>query len=598
MRRSRSGAVVLALAGVLCAAGAQSAQCPYFEPGRKDVYWGDLHVHTGYSLDAWGFGTVKTPADAYAFALGEALRLPSGEAAKLDRPLDFMAVTDHAEWFGLMYRCADPLWQDDPYCATLVERSAPATGTEVFARYVVPTITGPEPELPGICADDPEACATAGQHQWRRIQHQANAADDPCRFTAFIGFEWSATPDFSHTHRNVIFASDRVTEQAIDYLRHPQPRLLWEALDRQCRAADGCRAIAIPHNTNMGDGRSFDVETEAPGVLRARARYERLIEIYQEKGSSECLPAFGHSDEDCGFELRLTKRSRAARPDDFDRDEWARMRGSYVRRLLLRGLYAYEQSGERRLNPLQLGIIGSTDNHAATGGFVDEAQWPGSVFGAGNFERTMSRMDWSPGGLVAVWAEENTRSSLFDALHRREVYATSGPRMRVRFAAAPGALDCAEALPGTAVPMGGTVASAEAPPSFLVEALYDRTPLQQIEIVKGDYRGGELRVEERPGQAVEELEEEFQVLPAGVKDLDRLLVVEERQERRQLQSRREAVDRDGLFRPGDLQQAELRIVGLLPQEFRVERDVGRAALPLAEGRELFCIRDQGHRRSS
>lgn len=495
MRRFRFRAAGVALLAVLAPAGAaaQSEPCPYFEPGTKHVYWGDLHVHSGYSLDAWGFGAVKTPADAYAFARGEALRLPSGEAAQLERPLDFMAVTDHAEWFGLMYQCTDPRWRDDPYCATLVERATPETGSEVFARYVVPTITGPRPEFPDICADDPAACAEAGQRQWRRIQQQANAANDACNFTTFIGFEWSATPDFSHTHRNVIFASDAVTEEAIDYLRYPQPQLLWQGLDRQCRAEDGCRAIAIPHNTNMGDGRSFDVETEAPDLRSARARYERLIEIYQEKGSSECLPAFGRTDEDCSFEVRLTKRSRAAQPEDFDRDEWARMRGSYVRRLLLRGLYAYETSADARLNPLQLGIIGSTDNHAATGGFVEEGQWPGSVFGAGSFERTMSRVDWSPGGLVAVWAEENTRSSLFEALYRREVYATSGPRMRVRFAAARGALECATPLPDTAVPMGGTIARGGAAPSFLVSALYDSTPLQKIEIVKGEYRDGELR---------------------------------------------------------------------------------------------------------
>ena len=495
MRRSERrllGAALLLPAGAVSLPAA-AERCPYFEPGVKQVYWGDLHVHTAYSLDAWGFGTAKTPADAYAFARGGTLRLPSGQEAKLDRPLDFMAVTDHAEWFSLLYQCSDPLWRDDPYCATLVERNTPETGSEVFAGYVVPTITGPAPKVPDLCVDDPQGCAAAQQQQWRRIQQQTNAADAPCEFTAFVGFEWSATPDFSHNHRNVIFENEHVTAEAIDYLRFPEPRLLWEELDRQCRAEDGCRAIAIPHNTNMGDGRSFDVETEAPAVLDHRARYERLIEIFQEKGNSECLPAFGQTDEDCGFEVRLTSSSRPAGPDDYSREAWERMRGSYVRRLLLRGLEGYAESGERRLNPLQFGIIGSTDNHAATGGFVEEDQWPGSVFGAGDFERTMTRMDWNPGGLVAVWAEENTRSSVFEALHRREVYATSGPRMRVRFAGGGDDLACTGGMPAGAVPMGGTLEPTAGAPSFLVHALYDRTPLQQIEIVKGEFRDGELR---------------------------------------------------------------------------------------------------------
>ena len=496
MRRSDGFLVVAAaLIAALSSSGAraEAERCPYFEAGTKQVYWGDLHVHTAYSLDAWGFGTVETPADAYAFARGEPLRLPSGQQAKLDRPLDFMAVTDHAEWFSLLYQCSDPLWRDDPYCAILVERNAPETGSEVFGRYVVPTITGPEPQVPDLCIDDPAGCAAAQQQQWHRIQQQTNAANDPCHFTAFVGFEWSATPDFSHTHRNVIFENEHVTAEAIDYLRFPEPRLLWEELDRQCRPEAGCRAIAVPHNTNMGDGRSFDVETEAPDVLDSRARYERLIEVFQEKGNSECLPAFGQTDEDCSFEVRLTKRSRPAAAADYTREEWERMRGSYVRRLLLRGLYGYAESGERRVNPLQLGIIGSTDNHAATGGFVEEDQWPGSVFGAGDFERTMSRVDWNPGGLVAVWAEENTRSSLFEALHRREVYATSGPRMRVRFAGVDDGSTCADDLPEGAVPMGGTIDHVPGAPSFLVHALYDRTPLQKIEIIKGEFRDGELR---------------------------------------------------------------------------------------------------------
>ncbi len=157
----------------------------------------------------------------------------------------------------------------------------------------------------------------------------------------------------------------------------------------------------------------------------------------------------------------------------------------------MRGLHAYENSAQRRLNPLQLGIIGSTDTHAGTGGFVDEDAWRGSVFGLGSFERSMRRVAFNPGGLVAVWAEQNTRSSIFAALKRREVYATSGPRIRLRMDAAHAPLDCAAAAPPTAVPMGATLAGG-ADVYLRVQAQADRVPLARIDIVRGYSRGDEI----------------------------------------------------------------------------------------------------------
>ncbi|MEM1435890.1 MAG: DUF3604 domain-containing protein [Pseudomonadota bacterium] len=465
-------------------------------PDDKQLFWGDLHVHSGYSLDAWGFGTAASPADAYAFARGAPLTLADGRTVTIGQPLDFMAVTDHAEWLDLMYVCTDPLARDDPYCRILTERNTPATGSEVFREYVIPTITKAQPQLPTLCEAEPELCRTARLSQWQRIQAQTNEANEPCAFTTFVGFEWSATPGFSHTHRNIIFASERATADALDYLRYPTPRLLWQALERQCRAEDGCEALAIPHNTNMGDGLSFDVESEAPEVLALRAKYERLVEVHQEKGNSECLPAFGATDEDCGFELYVTKRSRPAAAEAFTREEWERMRSSYVRGLLLRGLDGYRQSGVRRLNPLKLGLVGSTDNHMGTGGFTDEARWPGPQFALGDIDRTMQRSDFNPGGIMAVWAKENTRASIFAALKRREVYATSGPRIRARLWAGPGASPCgAPPAPGS-VPMGGTLDAAPTGPPALhltVHAQADRAPLTRIEIVKGELKDGELK---------------------------------------------------------------------------------------------------------
>lgn len=481
--------------------GAQN--CPGTVAGQKQVYWGDLHVHSGYSLDAWGFGTTTSPSQAYEFARGEPLRLPTGKEVRLSRPLDFMAVTDHAEWFNIMYACTDPLASDHPYCDILTEKNTPTEGLEVFRNYVVPTITKANPVPTQLCTEQPELCRTAHASQWQRVQDQTNAANDPCSFTSFVAYEWSATPDFSHNHRNLIFADENTTADAIDYMRYPSPAKLWAELDRQCLEENGCDVIAIPHNSNMGDGKSFDVETESPDELALRAKYETLVEIHQEKGNSECLPAFGQTDEDCNFEISLTKSSRPATPASYDKTEWEQMRGGYVRRLLLRGLYGYQESGTRQLNPLQLGIIGSTDNHAATGGFVDEETWPGTVFGSGDFDRAMSRVAWNPGGLVAVWAEQNTRQDLFAALKRREVYATSGPRMKVRLSAADSELSCgvSDVSEGSTdvVPMGGELNSLSKKGIHLrVQAQADHTPIARVEIVKGWVEGDELleRVEQ------------------------------------------------------------------------------------------------------
>ncbi len=460
--------------------------------GDKQIFWGDLHVHSGYSLDAWGYGTATSPAQAYAFAKGDPIPLADGSVVSLPRPLDFMAVTDHAEWFNLMYICTEPMASTHPYCATLTEKNSPAEGAEVFRTYVLPTITRASPQPTPLCAAQPGQCQQAHLSQWQRVQDQANAANDPCNFTTFVGFEWSATPDFSHNHRNIIFANHNVTPQAIDYMRYPTPQKLWRELARQCRVENGCDVLAIPHNTNMGDGKSFDVETESPEELALRAHYERLVEIHQEKGNSECLPAFGASDEDCNFEIYLTKNSQPQTMDGYTQAEWERMRGTYVRGLLLRGLAAYQGSGEQKLNPLQLGIIGSTDNHAGTGGFTDEQLWPGTLFGFGDFERTMARQAFNPGGLVAVWAEENTRERIFAALKRREVFATSGPRIRVRLAATSTAVSCAEDLPDQAVPMGSVVGDVNSH-HLRVQVQADHTPITAVEIVKGTLVEGQPR---------------------------------------------------------------------------------------------------------
>ncbi|HIG39316.1 MAG: DUF3604 domain-containing protein [bacterium] len=483
---------------VSCCFTAQAEEhCPRYQEGVKNVYWGDLHVHSSYSLDAWGFGTKFTPVDAYRFARGEPLDLPGAGVARLDRPLDFVAITDHAEWFDLMYICTPPTWKNDPYCKTMVEYNSTSEGSKVFAEYVIPTITGPVPRPNALCAADPTGCEKAGNSQWQRVQDHANEANQPCEFTSFVGYEWSATPDFSHSHRNIIFASDNVTAQAIDYMRYPDVEDLWMELQKQCKPEDDCDVIAIPHNTNMGDGVSFDVETQSELALQLRSQYERLVEIHQEKGNSECLAAFGLTDEsDCDFEISLTKHSRPQSREDYTQEAWQKMRGTYVRQLLLRGLIAYRRSGEKQRNPLQLGIVASTDNHSATPGFVAEEKWQGSVFGVGSLEKSMSRLNMNPGGLVAVWSEENTRQSLFAALKRREVYGTSGPRIGLKFSGSVGgeSLTCQRGNSAdTTLTMGSEFSEARHPPQFMVLTQADRVPIVSVEIIKGELHEGELK---------------------------------------------------------------------------------------------------------
>jgi hypothetical protein len=486
------GSVAGALLALTVATGALGATCPGAVPGAKRVFWGDLHVHTAYSLDAYGFGTLATPADAYRFARGAPLTLADGSTVRLDRPLDFTAVTDHAEWFDFLYLCTDPGKGDHPDCRNLRDNASPATGGILFGQYVVPSITRAEPQSLPLCREDPEGCRLARLAQWERIQAQAHAAYEPCAFTTFVAYEWSATRNFRHTHRNVIFASDRVPAEAFGYVQHPDLDDLFRLLDAHCDPRHGCDVLTIPHNTNMGDGTTFDVELETDRQLALRARFERLVEIFQEKGSSECLSPLGATDEaDCAFERRLSRRSRPAAPEDFDSAAWEHMRRTYVRGLLLRGLAGHLRSGAATRNPLQLGIIASTDGHAATPGFVAEDAWHGPVFGLGDLDRAMSRLDWNPGGLVAVRAEENTRASLFAALKRREVYGTSGPRIELVFEADAEPLSCEDERSRASVPMGGELA--RGPAFFRVRASMDRTPLQRIELIKGFLEDGIFR---------------------------------------------------------------------------------------------------------
>ncbi|MCA9519087.1 MAG: DUF3604 domain-containing protein, partial [Myxococcales bacterium] len=385
-----------------------------------EVFFGDTHVHSSFSMDANSMGNTRlTPADAYRFARGEEVGLqpfgPDGAPLRhlrLARPLDFAAVTDHAEFLGVLDGCLTEGSDvyDDEACATV--RDDPAT-----AFYTVNIFLAAAPEdaaLPPLCGDDGAGCAEPTRGVWQEIRDAADAAYDrtaACAFTTLVGYEWSSNPSTFNLHRNVLFRSDVVPDAPIGYFDAPWPDALWAALRRDCRdAGTGCDVLAIPHNPNLSNGLMFAAvgKDGAPidaAYAAAQGDMEPLVEIMQHKGDSECLPGgVNASDELCGFEkvpyrnLGQAQANLPAEPQAVD----------YVRSALLEGLGLQVKLG---VNPFAFGIIASTDTHLGTPGAVAEAGYPGhGGAGAGNggSELPVGLTDnprFNPGGLAAVWAE-------------------------------------------------------------------------------------------------------------------------------------------------------------------------------------------------
>lgn len=489
--------------------------CDSQDPLRQ-LYWGDLHVHTGLSFDAWTYEVRLTPEDAYAFARGEPVRLPPlngrGEGTRevrLSRPLDFAAVTDHAEYYAEIAGCTTP---GSAIYATSVcadYREADVAAVQAFGVR----LANDEPQrFEELCGDGGINCDRDGRSVWKAVQAAAEAADDDssaCDFTAFTGYEWSGATGVSNLHRNVIFANEVVPATPISYFEETDPWQMWARLDEQClQATDGCDVLAIPHNANLSNGWQFRVAYPAgmddADAAAFRARMEPLYEVYQHKGDSECVNGLsgllGAEDALCRFE-------------DFSRDDATdcagepgalgmTANGCIDRTDTLRGILAAGLEEEARIgvNPYRIGVIASTDTHVGTPGAVEEDAYSGHL---GNIEDDVEErlrehglvpggfMD-SPGGLVAVWADQNSRSSVFGALRRRETYGTSGPRIAVRFfggADLPDDLcDDAELVAradAAGVPMGGQLAASGGVPRFVVSAQADVVPLQRVQIVKG-----------------------------------------------------------------------------------------------------------------
>ena len=499
---------------------------------ERNAYFGDLHVHTGYSFDAYAFGTVATPYDAYRYAKGEPLAHPSGYEMQLRQPLDFYAVTDHAMFMGLLKEAADTTTKFSKTSAAqpIHNINAPDNygaysffGRQTAFATFLPDVVG---ELIAGNLDEVEIEAVT-RSAWADSINAADQYNQPGKFTTFAAYEYtSSTDEMGNLHRNVIFqGTDRLPEVPFSRFHSQNPEGLWNWMDDL--RDQGVESLAIPHNSNGSNGAMFALADWAGDPMDddyadLRMRNEPLVEITQVKGTSETHPLLSETDEWANFELmpfRVATTLDSVAP------------GSYVRDGLLRGM-ALSESGTK--NPYKFGFVGASDTH--TGAISDDEEYfyskvglldgtpemRGSVpasflmrtivkYSAPNLLKEVEGKDyltlstfatWGASGIAGVWAEENTREAIYDAFRRKETFATSGPRMKVRFFGGyefdPAIIDdpqMAKKAYAQGVSMGSDlIASGDSAPQFLVWAVSDAVggvPLQRVQVIKGFVKGGE-----------------------------------------------------------------------------------------------------------
>lgn len=468
---------------------------------NRNAYFGDLHVHTMYSFDAFIFGTTSSPSDAYTFAKGGTIKHPAGFDMKLDVPLDFYGVSDHAFYLGVLREMANP---DSEISKHEIAEGMSTLGGSADRGSKFARILGFIRSERANEINDPNIARTA----WQDIIESANRHNDPGNFTTFVAYEYTTTADDGgNLHRNVIFRDDNVPDLPFSRLDSRNPEDLWQWMDRN-RAA-GIESLAIPHNSNGSNGNMFMLSDWSGNPLDSayanqRMRNEPLIEITQVKGTSDTHPALSPNDEWADFEIMpfMVASQLASQPE-----------GSYVREAYLNGISLQEQQG---FNPFKFGVIGSSDTHNATYAGDEDDYWSkvglrdsdGVKRGSVPLDEPRDDGDlyadtyydtWSASGLAGVWAEENTREAIYDAFRRKETFGTSGPRMKARFFAGydlpsiddP---DLTSKAYASGVTMGSDLlADPNQAPSFIAWVARDpnSTPLQRVQIIKGWVENGE-----------------------------------------------------------------------------------------------------------
>lgn len=470
------------------------------------VYWGDTHLHTANSVDAFGFGNRLPPEEALRFARGEEVTSSTGLKAKLARPLDFLVITDHAEGMGstmALYN-APRIMIRDPQVLRWYDmmHEGPDQSVRAMGEILQARAKGTLPPM----FRDPKASAERTHNVWNTYLDTVERYNEPGKFTAFMGFEYTLMQGGNNLHRNVIFrdGKDKVSQiDPLDPTNELTPDKLWDYMDAY-RAKTGGKVLAIPHNSNVSNGLMF-MMTDGGGKpmtaawAKRRADNEPVVEITQIKGDSEAHPFLSPNDEFAGFGTAGWDIGNLMLTEPKTKDMYA---SEYVREALKRGLLLEQRLG---VNPYKFGLLGSTDSHTSLS-TADEDNFFGKHSGTEpsarrpmipqNLGTGPGRFGWQylAGGYAGVWAKANTREAIWDALARREVYATTGPRMTVRFfggwdfKADDLKGDWVKAGYGRGVPMGGSLAAGKpGAPSFIVSALKDPdgANLDRVQIVKG-----------------------------------------------------------------------------------------------------------------
>lgn len=467
------------------------------------AYFGDTHLHTSFSPDAGMAGTTVGPNDAYRFVQGETVKSNTGQDAKISKPLDFVVIADHAENLGLADAIAnaDPGLLADPFGKQLYDLVKAGKGIDAFNLLVQKMTKGAEAKIEN---------ESMLKNAWTKIMALADQYNSPGEFTAFIGYEWTSQPGGNNLHRVVVFRDDRSRVDAVlpfSNFDSENVEDLWDYLAAYEEATGG-QVLAIPHNGNLSSGMMFAPRYQTDGkpidqqYAAARSRWEPIVEITQSKGTGEAHPFLSPDDEFAEFEIVDTTNlgGTAQRTTDMIQYE-------YARPALKMGLQFEEKLGA---NPFKFGLIGSTDSHSGLPATREDNWWGKAPFLEPSPKRwedvlirsskdsslDLTALQLAASGLAGVWATDNTREAIWDAMARKEVFGTTGTRLQVRVFGGYEfeqkdleGHDLATKGYAAGVPMGGELGAAPegSSPAFLVEAMRDPdgANLDRIQIIKG-----------------------------------------------------------------------------------------------------------------